>query len=231
MAKTYKIGTRTSPLAIRQVEEVVSKLKRFYPEFQYKIIGINTHGDRDRITPISEIEGTDFFTREIDIALLGGEIDFAVHSAKDLADEIPKGLAVAAITSSVDSFDALVSKRNVKINQLPSGAKIGASSLRRRVQLKKYRKDFQIINIRGNIEERLRGLDFGYQSSNLSYKINLDAIIVAACALVRLGLKYRIAQRIAMDILRPHPLQGSLAIVVRKDDMLMRKFLNCMSNE
>ncbi|MBM3709432.1 MAG: hydroxymethylbilane synthase [Actinobacteria bacterium] len=231
MAKTYKIGTRTSPLALRQVDEVVNKLRKFYPEFQYKIIGINTHGDRDRITPISKIEGTDFFTQEIDVALLGREIDFAVHSAKDLPDEIPKDLTIAAITRSVDPFDALVSKGNLKIDQLPSGAKIGASSLRRKTQLKKYRKDFQIISIRGNIEERLQGLDFGYQPSIVKHKLNLDAIIVAACALVRLGLKNRITQRITMNILRPHPLQGSLAIVVRKDDTLTRKFLNCLSDE
>lgn len=227
--KIYKIGTRTSPLALRQVEEIVSCIKRLYPDFSYETVGIDTYGDRDRITPISEIEGTDFFTREIDDALLKGEIDLAVHSAKDLPDKMPEGLTIAVITKSLDPYDALVSKGNLKIERLPLGARIGTSSLRRKIQLKKYRGDFQIIDIRGNIEERLQGLDYGYQPPNSNHKLTLDAIVIAACALVRLGLEERITQRIAFEILKPHPLQGSLAVVIRKEDLKLAELLSIVN--
>ena len=214
--RTLRIGTRSSPLALKQVEEALGYLRKFYPEFSSEIISIDTYGDRDKVTPISDIEGTDFFTREIDEALLRGDIDFAVHSAKDLPDETPKGLAVAAITKSIDPYDALVSKGNLKLGELRNGAQIGVSSGRRKTQLKKYRDDLQIVDIRGAIEERLDKLD----------KNGLDAIIVAACALMRLGLEYRITQRIPFQILKPHSLQGSLAIEARAEDLDLIKFLS-----
>lgn len=205
--RNLRIGTRRSPLALKQVEEVSVGLRKFYPDLKTEIVGIDTYGDRDKTIPISDIEGIDFFTREIDQALLSGEIDFAVHSAKDLPDKIPDGLVIAAITKSIDPYDALVSKEKLKIDQLPKEAKIGASSQRRKAQLIKYRTDFQIIDIRGNIQERLEKLN----------KNELDAIVVAACALARLGLEDGIAQRIPFEILTPHPLQGALAIAVRRD--------------
>lgn len=219
--RTVRIGTRRSPLALKQVEEVIGSLKRFYPWFTYEIVGIDTYGDLDKITPISDIEGTDFFTREIDQALLIGEIDFAVHSAKDLPDELKKGLTVVAITTSIDPYDALVSRKDLRIDQLPLGAKIGASSQRRKIQLKRYRADFQIVDIRGNIDERL----------NILNKDGLDAIVVAACALVRLGLEDTIAQRVPFEILKPHPLQGSLAIEARKDNIELIDLLKVLNGK
>jgi len=206
--RMLRIGARTSPLALKQVEEVLGRLREFRPRMRAVFIGIDTSGDRDKITPISDIEGTDFFTAEIDEALLKGDIDLAVHSAKDLPGQIPVGLVIAAITESIDPYDALVSKNNLKIGELGVRAKIGASSLRRKTQLKKYRTDFQIVDIRGNVEERLEKLD----------KDGLDAIIVASCALIRLGLQHRITQKIPFEILMPHPLQGSLAIEAREND-------------
>lgn len=204
--RIFRIGTRTSPLALKQVDEIVTSLKRFYPEFQFEIVGIDTYGDKDKITPISEVEGSDFFTREIDETLLKGEIDFAIHSAKDLPDNLAPGLFIAAITKSLDPSDVLIAKDNLKIDELKAGAKIGTSSLRRKAQLKNYCNDLQIIDIRGNVEERLKLLD----------EADLDGIVVAAAGLIRLGLGDRITQRIPFDILRPHPLQGSLAIAVRQ---------------
>ncbi len=206
--RVLRIGTRTSLLALKQVEEALGYLKELYPQVQTEIVGIDTYGDKDKITPISEVGGADFFTREIDEALLKGDIDLAVHSAKDLPGQIPVGLVIAAITESIDPYDALVSKNNLKIGELGVRAKIGASSLRRKTQLKKYRIDFQIVDIRGNVEERLEKLD----------KDGLDAIIVASCALIRLGLQHRITQKIPFEILMPHPLQGSLAIEAREND-------------
>lgn len=217
----YRVGTRTSPLALRQVDEIINHLRNHYPDIEIRIIGIDTYGDKDKETPISDIEGTDFFTREIDDALLKGEIDFAVHSAKDLPDEIAKGLVVSAITKSVDPDDALVSKNNLGIDELKEEARIGASSKRRKTQLIAYRNDFQIVDIRGNIHERLDKLE----------KDNLDAIVVAACALKRLGLEHKISQRLPHNILKPHPLQGSLAIVVREDRKDLIEFLRVIDGK
>ncbi|MCM8819519.1 MAG: hydroxymethylbilane synthase, partial [Candidatus Omnitrophica bacterium] len=205
MAKTYRIGTRRSPLALRQVEEILEGLREFYPDFKARIIGIDTYGDKDRVTPISQVEGTDFFTKEIEEALLRNEIDLAVHSAKDLPDKIPDGLIIVAITKSIDPYDALVVKEGCtykSLSELPNGAKIGTSSQRRKEQLRKYRNDFVIVDIRGNIEERIYKLDTS---------VDLDAIVIAAAGLLRLGLEHRITERIPFDILKPHPLQGSLA--------------------
>lgn len=218
MAKTYRIGTRTSPLALRQVEEILLALRKFYPDFKAEVIGIDTSGDKDKATPISQIEGTDFFTREIDDVLLKGGIDLAVHSAKDLPDILKKGLVIAAQTKPIDPYDALISKNGLKLTELPQEARIGTSSFRRKNQLSKYRDDFNIVDIRGNIAERLKRLDAG----------ELDAIVIAACGLVRLGLKKRITERIPFEILKPHPLQGALAIVVRGDSTELIKLLSVL---
>lgn len=209
--EVLRIGARKSPLALRQVEEVIGYLRKTGVNTAVTIVSMDTFGDKDKVTAISDIEGSDFFTREIEDALLKGEIDFAVHSAKDLPDEIPYGLCIAAITPSIDPFDALVSKGNLTLEQLPPGAKIAASSLRRKSQLKSYRGDLEVVDIRGNIEERLKKFD----------ESDLDAIIIASCALKRLGLEKRIAQLIPFEILKPHPLQGSLAIETRQEDSKM----------
>jgi hydroxymethylbilane synthase len=216
MERTYRAGTRTSPLALKQVEEVLAMLRRFYPGMRSEVIGIDTYGDKDKVTPISKIEGTDFFTREIDEALLRNEIDFAVHSAKDLPDELRDGLAISALTECLDPYDALVSKSGLTLDKLPEGARIGTSSLRRKTQLKEYRNDFEIVDVRGNIEERLMLLN--ERRTTNDERRNIDAIVIAACGLIRLGLSHRITQRIPLDILKPHPFQGRLAIVTRQDE-------------
>ncbi len=220
MAKTYRVGTRTSPLALKQAEEILAALRMFYPDFKAVVIGIDTYGDRDKSTPISEIEGTDFFTKEIDEALLNSCIDFAVHSAKDLSGALREGLIIAAQTRPIDPYDALVSKTGLKLAELPRGARIGTSSVRRKAQLSRYRDDFDIVDIRGNIEERLKKLDSG----------NLNAIVIAACGLVRLGLEKRITERIPFEILKPHPLQGALAIVTRTEDLKFHSLLSVIDS-
>lgn len=206
--KKLRIGTRPSLLALKQVEEVVKLLE--IESFEVKTY--NTSGDIDKATPISKIEGTDFFTDTVEKALLKGEIDIAVHSAKDLPDKIPEGLIVAAITKSIDPYDVLVSRNNLKLQELPNRAKIGTSSNRRKEQLKKFRNEFMMVDIRGNIEERLKKID---NSSDL------DAIVIASAGLIRLGLEHRITQSIPFEILTPHPLQGSLAIETYEDNYKM----------
>lgn len=215
MGKIYKVGTRSSPLALKQVEEVLGELEKKHISLELEIISIDTYGDKDKITSISEIEGTDFFTKEIDEALLSGDIDIAVHSAKDLADDMPQGLRIAAVTESIDPHDVLVSKGDLSIDDLPYGAKVGTSSIRRKTQLKKYRNDLQVVDIRGNIGERLEILRDS----------DLDAILIAAAGLIRLGLSGKIAQRLNFDIMLPHDLQGALAIAVREDDVELIRIL------
>ena len=256
MERTYRIGTRTSPLALKQVEEALVMLRRFYPGMRSKVIGIDTYGDKDKATPISEIEGTDFFTREIDEALLKDEIDFAVHSAKDLPDELRAGLVISALTECLDPYDALVSKSGLTLDKLQEGARIGTSSLRRKAQLKEYRRDFEIVDVRGNIEERLmllnkqrttnddqrksravrqahgasNGAERSRSTKSRDERRNMDAIVIAACALTRLGLSHRITQRIPLEILRPHPLQGSLAIVAKESNRELLELLSTIDS-
>ena len=214
MRRVLHVGTRTSPLALAQVREITQALKRVAPAVKLRVVSMDTAGDRDKKTPISAMEGTDFFTREIDKALLEGKIDLAVHSAKDLPDMIPKGIVVAATTRSVDPYDVLVSRDQLKLRDLPEGARVGTSSERRKKQLKAYRSDLELVDIRGTMEERLDKL----------FSEDLDAIVIAGAGLIRLGLGGRITERISLDILKPHPFQGSLAVAVREKDRELREF-------
>ncbi|MFH1208071.1 MAG: hydroxymethylbilane synthase [Candidatus Omnitrophota bacterium] len=208
MKKILRVGTRTSPLALAQVREIAQLLKTVAPGVEFEIVSMDTVGDRDKKTPISEMEGTDFFTREIDQALLTNQIDLAVHSAKDLAGQVPEGIVIAATTRSVDPYDVLVSKDHLKLRDLPEGAKVGTSSERRKNQLRAYRPDLKLVDIRGTMGERLDKL----------FSEDLNAIVIAGAGLIRLGLGRRITERIGFDILKPHPLQGSLAVAVRAGD-------------
>lgn len=200
---TLKIGTRPSPLAVKQAEEISSLL----PEISIKIITIETKGDMDKTTPLSQMEGTDFFTREIEEALISGSIDTAVHSAKDVEDITPELLSIAAITKSISSYDCLVSRRGDTLETLPARSVIGTSSQKRKDAVFKFRSDLIVKDIRGDIDERLQQLDEGA----------FDAIIVAHAAMIRLGYEARITQIIPKEIVEPHPLQGRLAIQVRSD--------------
>lgn len=220
MAKIYKIGSRTSSLALKQVDEILAKLITFYPDFEAKIIGVETYGDKDQKTSISEIEGTDFFTKEIDQYLLDKKIDFAIHSAKDLPDKLNKGIKVVAITESIELRDVLVAKNNLKLDQLSYGAVIGTSSKRRKAQLKNYRKDFKIVDIRGDIPRRLEILK--------DKNSKLDALVIAAAGLIRLGSQDQISQKLSFDIMQPHPLQGSLAITIREKDKNLKNILETL---
>lgn len=216
MRKILRVGTRTSPLALAQVREIAHILKKVAPSVSLRVIKMNTAGDLDKVTPISGLEGTDFFTREIDRALLSGKIDLAIHSAKDLPDVIPEGMIIAATTRSVDPYDVLVSRSGLKLRDLPKGAKVGTSSERRKAQLHAFRPDLKLVDIRGTMGERLEKLELQ----------GLDAIVIAAAGLVRLGLGGRITERISLKILRPHPLQGSLAVAVRKDDEKLQRLFS-----
>lgn len=199
--RRIRIGTRASRLALEQVNEVV----RRFGIGEHEIVVYDTSGDIDKDTPIAEVEGTDFFTDRIERALLKKEIDLAVHSAKDLPDRIPEGLMIVATTESIDKDDVLVSKGNLKLSELPAGAKVGTSSRRRKESLLMLRSDLKLIDLRGNIEERMEKLNRG----------EYDAIVIAAAGLIRLGLEHRIAERLPFEAA---PGQGALALEIRKED-------------
>lgn len=206
-----KIGIRPSALAFKQAEEIA----RLLPLIDFEVIRIETKGDKDKTTPLPNLEGTDFFTREIEEALVNGSIDAAVHSAKDLEETQPKGLVIAAMTRAASPYDCLVSKNGRCLKDLPAGSTIGTSSAKRKIAVLKFRPDLIVKDIRGNIDERLAKLDRG----------EFDAVIVAHAALIRLRLEDRIAEIIPKEIIEPHPYQGSLAIQVRDDrDDLIKLF-------
>ena len=203
MINTYKVGTRPSPLALKQVEEIQKRL----PSISLETVAIYTRGDRDKYSSLWNEQETDFFTREIESALLDSSIDMAIHSAKYLETDIPAGLMIAAITSSLSPFECLVSKGNLSLGNLRNGAIVGTSSRKRKEAINRFRPDLAVKDMRGNIDERLKQLDDG----------KFDAIIVAHAAMIRLGLQYRIAEVISNGIIEPHPLQGRLAIKIRED--------------
>jgi len=200
-----RIGTRPSRLALKQADEAIEILKRTYPDAAYSVRKIMTTGDIDKTTPISDVEGSNFFTKELDEALLAGTIDFAVHSSKDLPDKLSEELRIFVQTESISLYDALVSKGNRKFTKLPKNSRIGASSSRRKNEIKALRKDLVIVDIRGNIEERVALVDSG----------KIDALIVAEAALIRLGLTKRIAEILPLELFRTHPKQGSISLIAR----------------
>ncbi|MDD4938930.1 MAG: hydroxymethylbilane synthase [Candidatus Omnitrophica bacterium] len=211
MRKILRMGIRPSRLALKQAEEIKSS----FPSASFKIIAIKTAGDKDRITPLSDVEGSDFFTKEIDDALLSGEIDLAVHSSKDLPDIIPPGLRVILETESISLFDALVSRDGLKLMDLPGGSRVGSSSLRRKSQLSRIRDDLEAVDIRGTIEERLALVD----------SKRIDALIVAHAALIRLGLEERITEVFPLKIFQTHSKQGRLSLLVMEDRCERVKFI------
>jgi len=176
------------------------------PGVRTEVIPIETSGDLDTKSSLLDRGGSDFFTRQIEDALIREEIDVAIHSAKDLSWDLPGQLVIAAITSSISPFECLVSRSGLKLDKLPKGAVIGTSSTKRKAAIVAFRGDLNVEPIRGDIDQRLALLDAGY----------FDAIITAHAALIRLGYQARITQIIPQDIIQPHPFQGALAIQVHR---------------
>ena len=202
------IGTRGSQLALTQAGAVCWKLQTIYPEIDFIIKKIKTTGDKLKTAILPDFDTRGLFTKEIEQALLKNSCDLAVHSAKDLPTEMPAGLKIGAVTTREDPHDVLVSKKGCKLKDLPRGAKIGTSSLRRQAQLLAYRPDLKIRPLRGNINTRMDKL-----KSN-----DLEAIIVAAAGLNRLGLEKSITQIIPYSVILPAVGQGAVCIQIRADD-------------
>jgi hydroxymethylbilane synthase len=207
--RVFTVATRASRLALIQTELIVADLKRFRPGVEIAIKRITTTGDQDASTALWKLEGMGFFTSQIEAAILSGEADFAVHSFKDLPTCMSEGLVIAALCRREYVEDALIARSSIRsIQELPSGSKIGTSSLRRRAQLKHLRSDIEVVTIRGNVETRVKKVDFG----------EIDGIIIARAGLERLGLAGRINQILDPTEFFPAPAQGTLAVQARADD-------------
>ena len=208
MRKNIRIGTRSSALALWQAEWVKSELEKKYPGTAVALTKIKTTGDKILDVPLAKVGGKGLFVKEIEEAMLAGEIDIAVHSMKDVPTFFPEGLHLSCITKREDPRDALLTRNKVKFKDLPKGANVGTSSLRRQAQLMSVRPDFVIHQLRGNVDTRLRKLKEG----------QYDAIILAAAGVKRLGLAENVSEYIAPEISLPAIGQGALGIECRVDD-------------
>ena len=202
------IGSRGSGLALWQANWIKSRLEEFHSGLQVEITIIKTSGDKIQDVPLTKIGGKGLFVKEIEEALLRREVDIAVHSMKDVPMKLPYELEISVVTERENPFDALISRDHVKLDDLPKNAKIGTGSLRRSSQLLKYRPDLQIVPLRGNIDTRIKKLD----------SEGLDAIILAAAGLRRMGWGDKIAQIIPAEIILPAMGQGAVGIETRKHD-------------
>jgi len=216
MGKTLRIGTRRSPLALWQAEHIKALLERHHPGLRCTLTRIVTEGDKILEVSLARFGGKGLFVKAIEDALLRKEVDLAVHSMKDLPSDLPPGLTLGAIPSREDPRDALVCREpDLGLSDLPPGACIGTSSLRRTSQLRFYRNDLVTAPARGNVETRLRKLEEG----------RFDAIVLALAGLNRLELTDRVSQVLEPEICLPAIGQGALAIEIREDDEALFEIL------
>jgi hydroxymethylbilane synthase len=208
LRKQIRIGTRASALALWQAEWVKSELEKKYPGMTVSLTKIKTTGDKILDVPLAKVGGKGLFVKEIEEAMLANEIDIAVHSMKDVPTFFPDGLHLSCITKREDPRDALLSRNNIKFNELSRGANIGTSSLRRQAQIMSIRPDFVIHQLRGNVGTRLQKLKEG----------KFDAIILAAAGVKRLGLEANVTEYLSPEISLPAIGQGALGIECRVDD-------------
>jgi hydroxymethylbilane synthase len=213
---TLHLGTRGSPLALRQAEEVRRALETSHPGLKLELVIIKTHGDHMKEIPLPQVGVKGIFAKEIEEALLRGEVDVAVHSLKDLPTVLPAGLCIGAVTKREDPRDALISRGDKGLSSLPQGARVGTSSLRRRAQLLAHRPDLTVVPLRGNLDTRLRKLGAG----------EVDALVVAAAGLIRMGWRERVSEFLPFEISLPAPGQGALALEMRSDGEALTRSLD-----
>ncbi|MCB1873048.1 MAG: hydroxymethylbilane synthase [Gammaproteobacteria bacterium] len=207
-AQKIRIATRKSPLAMWQAEHVASLLRKAHPGLTVELVGMSTQGDKILDTPLAKIGGKGLFVKELEQGMLNNRADIAVHSMKDVPVDLPDGLHLAVILEREDPRDAFVSNRYTSLAELPQGAVLGTSSLRRQCQLAELRPDLKIRSLRGNVNTRLSKLDDG----------KFDAIILAAAGLKRLGFKRRITAVLEPEQSLPAIGQGAIGIECRTDD-------------
>lgn len=221
MKRKLVIGTRGSKLALWQANYIAHCLTKQYPGIEVVLQHMVTTGDKILDVPLAKIGGKGLFTKELETAMLNGEIDLAVHSLKDMPTVLPEGLVLAAITEREHPWDALISPAYKTISSLPFGAKIGTSSLRRKAQLLHHRPDLVISDLRGNLDTRLNKLE----------SEKLDAIVLAEAGLRRLGWDDRITQVLPKEISLPAVGQGALALEARADDPEVLELLAFLNHE
>ncbi len=218
---TLRLGTRGSRLAMTQSEWVARRV-RARTGHPVELVSVSTHGDLTPDRPLTEIGGRGIFTREVDEALLAGEVDFAVHSLKDLPTRLVEGLELAAIPERADSRDVVIGPRDAptSLSSLPEGARVGTGSLRRKALLRALRDDLRVDDIRGNLDTRVQAVDDG----------RYDAVILAAAGFLRLGWTERIHEYLDPAGWLPAPAQGALAVITRRDDADMRALLGVLDH-
>ncbi len=214
------IGSRGSKLALIQANWVKSQLEKANKEIEFTIEVIKTTGDKITDVPLSKIGNIGLFTKELENALIDKKVDLVVHSAKDMPTEIPDSLEIGAVTKREDPHDALISKNNVSLKNLPQNAKLGTSSLRRKSQALACRPDLEIVDLRGNLDTRLKKLETG----------DLDAILVAMAGLTRLGYADKASEIIPYDIMLPAVGQGALCIEIRENDEQIKKIIKVVQH-
>jgi hydroxymethylbilane synthase len=218
--REVRIGTRGSALAVVQAERVAAEVRHRYSELAPVLVKIKTSGDKFAQIPLSRVGGKGLFIKEIEEALQAEQVDLAVHSMKDVPTEIAAGLTIAAILEREDPSDALISRRGIKLDALPAGARIGTSSLRRQAQLLRYRPDLTVIPLRGNLDTRLGKLG----------SEGLDALVVATAGVNRLGRQEEITEILPAEISLPAVGQGALGLEIRATDQKMHDLVGPMSH-
>jgi hydroxymethylbilane synthase len=215
------IGTRGSALALAQTNEIVEALKRIAPGIHCDIVQIRTKGDKMHEQGTTAQEGKSMYTEEIEDALTAEKIDIAVHSMKDLTTDLPKGLVIAAVPERLNPRDVLISKNKTKLDQLPGEARVGTSSPRRKAQLSARRGDFEIVDMHGNVDTRLKKLERG----------ECDAIVLAAAGLIRLKLERNVTEYLSPDVMLPAVGQGALAVETRESASEIRELLSKINHD
>jgi len=217
-----KVGTRGSRLALTQTNHVIDMLKNANPGLEVETLIIKTKGDKILNMPLDKIGDKGLFVKEIETALINGDIDMAVHSMKDMPTDQPEGLCLVDPPAREDARDALILREGLNtLDDIPQGGRIGTGAIRRISQILKKRPDLKFEPVRGNIETRM----------NKIVTENLDGVILAAAGLKRLDLEHRISEMLEMDVVLPSPAQGILAIECRKDDKNMLNLLKAIQNE
>lgn len=220
MKKTIRIATRKSALAMWQAHYVEALFNQHYPEMVIELVPMSTQGDRILDTPLAKIGGKGLFIKELEIAMLEGKADLAVHSMKDVPVAFPDDFGLHCICERENPYDAFVSNRYRSLDQLPQGAVVGTSSLRRQAQIKALRPDLTIKDLRGNVNTRLKKLD------NDEY----DAIILAAAGLIRLQMQERIAHELSPEHCLPAVGQGAVGIECKNDDAALIAMLSKLNH-
>ena len=215
-----RIGTRKSKLALWQTNFVAKKIKEFNPKVEVEIVKITTKGDKILDVPLAKVGGKGLFVKEIEEALINKEIDIAVHSLKDVPTFFPEGLGLGAITDREDPRDAFISVKYSNLKELPNGAVVGTSSLRRKVQIKRLRPDLQIKDLRGNVDTRIKKLENG----------EYDAILLAYAGVKRLGLQDKVRYIFPTDEFIPAVAQGFLGIEIRLEDSFTKDIIQPLNN-